>query len=134
MEASTGIRVDRWLWAVRLYKTRSLAAVACTGGHVQVNGQACKPARLVRPGDFIQARSGDLTRSVKVVAVLQNRVGAKQVSQYLEDHTPPAEYERARANPKLSPGHRPKGAGRPTKKERRVLGSFFGLDINDSGH
>jgi ribosome-associated heat shock protein Hsp15 len=128
MESNPGIRVDRWLWAVRLYKTRTQASAACGGGHVQVNGLPCKPARLVRPGDLIQARTGEVTRTVKVLAVLQSRVGAKLVGRYLEDLTPASEYEQAREKARVSPGLRPKGTGRPTKKERRVLGSFFGLD------
>jgi ribosome-associated heat shock protein Hsp15 len=128
MEATSGVRVDRWLWSVRLYKTRSLASAACAAGHVKVNGHSCKPARAVRPGDVVVALTGEMTRTVKVVGVLERRVGAKVVSRYLEDLTPPSEYEKPR-DPSFAPiGQRPKGAGRPTKKERRLLGSFFGLD------
>jgi ribosome-associated heat shock protein Hsp15 len=128
MEPTPGIRVDRWLWAVRLFRTRSQASAACTAGQVQINGQPCKPARAVHPGDVILARVGEIQRTVKVLAILPARVGAKLVPQYLSDLTPPAEYEKARQKAMASPGHRPKGSGRPTKKERRVLGSFFGLD------
>lgn len=128
MESNPGIRVDRWLWAVRLFKTRTQAAAACGSGHVHLNGLPCKPARAVRPGDVLIVRGAELTRTVRVLAILSSRVGPKLVERYLEDLTPPAEYERARQRPAPPSGYRPKGAGRPTKKERRVLGSFFGLD------
>jgi ribosome-associated heat shock protein Hsp15 len=124
MEPTPAIRVDRWLWSVRLYRTRTLASNACQAGHVQVNGQRCKPSRAVRAGDVITARAGDIIRTVRVIAVLDRRVGAGLVAQYLEDRTPSAEKEKT-----VAPvGQRPRGTGRPTKKQRRVLSSFFGLD------
>lgn len=128
MEAIPAVRADRWLWAVRLYKTRSLAGAACRAGHVQINGHACKPARSVRPGDVIQALAGEINRSVKVLVVLENRVGAKLVPNYLQDLTPPSEYEKPKEKTFAPIGQRPKGAGRPSKKDRRLLGHFFGLD------
>jgi len=128
MEAISAVRADRWLWAVRLYKTRSLASAACKAGHVRINGQSCKPARSVRPGDLFQALAGGINRTVKVLAVLENRVGAKRVPDFLEDLTPPSEYEKPREKTFAPIAQRPKGTGRPTKKDRRALGSFFGLD------
>ena len=128
MEAKSAVRADRWLWAVRLYKTRSLAAAACQAGHVKINGQPCKPARSVRAGDLITALAGEIQRTVKVVAPIENRIGARLVAKYLEDLTPPAEYEKLRVKQSAPVGQRVKGAGRPTKKERRILGSFFGLE------
>jgi len=128
MEATSGVRADRWLWAVRLYKTRSLAGAACEAGHVKINGHPCKPARTVRVGDVLNAFAAEIQRTVKVLGVLENRVGAKLVAQYLEDLTPAAEYEKAREKQFTPAGIRPKGAGRPTKKERRTLGSFFGTE------
>jgi ribosome-associated heat shock protein Hsp15 len=128
MEVISAVRADRWLWAVRLYKTRSLASAACTAGHVKINGQPCKPARDVRPGDVLTALAGAITRTVKVLGVLENRIGTKLVPRYLEDLTPPSEYEKPRKKVFAPMGQRPKGAGRPTKKERRMLGSFFGLE------
>jgi ribosome-associated heat shock protein Hsp15 len=113
---------------VRLYKTRGLASDACTAGHIQVNGHLAKPARPVRAGDQVIACTGDLTRTVKVLDVLERRIGPKLVSHYLEDLTPPSEYTRAREKSHTLAGARPKGSGRPTKKERRILGSFFGLE------
>jgi len=128
MEATSAVRADRWLWAVRLYKTRSLAGAACEAGHVKINGHPCKPARTVRVGDMLHALAADINRTVKVVGVLENRIGAKLVAQYLEDLTPPAEYEKARDKHFTPIGIRPKGTGRPTKKDRRTLGTFFGSD------
>ena len=126
MDPTATTRVDRWLWSVRLFKTRTLAARACTAGHVRVNGQAVKPSRALRPGDLVNALLGEITRTVKVLAILERRVGAKSVAQYLEDHTPRSEYEKAREKFSAPTGLRPKGAGRPTKRDRRVLTSFFG--------
>ena len=128
MEPTATTRVDRWLWSVRLFKTRTLATRACNAGHVQVNGQAVKPSRAVRPGDLVNALQGEITRTVKVLAVLERRVGAKVVAQYLEDLTPQSEYEKPREKLLAPAGLRPKGAGRPTKRDRRVLTSFFGQD------
>lgn len=128
MEATSGVRADRWLWAVRLYKTRSLAGTACDAGHVKINGHPCKPARTVRVGDVLTALTGDIHRTVKVTGVLENRIGAKLVTKYLEDLTPASEYEKPRAKQIAPSGLRAKGAGRPTKKDRRRLGGFFGLE------
>jgi ribosome-associated heat shock protein Hsp15 len=89
-------RLDKWLWAVRLYKTRSLSADACRLGHVLVNGQRAKPARDVHPGEIITAKTGAIQRTVKVRGVPPSRVGAKLVPDYLEDLTPAAEYEKPR--------------------------------------
>lgn len=128
MEAISAVRADRWLWAVRLYKTRSLACAACNAGHVRINAQPCKPARSVRPGDVLTALTGEITRTVKVLAILENRVGARLVPKYFEDLTPASEFEKTKQKSFAPIGQRPKGTGRPTKKDRRLLGSFFGLD------
>jgi ribosome-associated heat shock protein Hsp15 len=116
------VRIDKWLWAVRLYKTRSLATQACRGGHVTVGGEHVKPSRTVRPGEVISARTGDILRTVKVIGVIQQRVGPKLVANYIEDQTPAEEYLRA-IQKKETAGvpQRPKGAGRPTKKDRRQI-------------
>jgi ribosome-associated heat shock protein Hsp15 len=117
------VRIDKWLWAVRLYKTRALATQACRGGHVTIAGDSVKPSRSVRVGDVIAARTGELLKTVKVLGLIGNRVGPKLVDQYIEDLTPAAEYlrvEQAREVARSVP-HRPKGSGRPTKKERRQL-------------
>ena len=125
MEELAGVRLDKWLWAVRLYKSRSLATDACHGGKVRVNGQPAKPARAVRPGDVIIASTGDLTRTVKIIGLLKSRVGPKRVPEYLEDLTPAEEYAKPRERSVAPVGSRPKGSGRPTKRDRRILDSFF---------
>ncbi|MET1071915.1 MAG: S4 domain-containing protein [Umezawaea sp.] len=114
-------RVDRWLWAVRLTKTRSDAAAACRGGHVRVNDRPAKPATTVSPGDEVRARVGDTTRIVEVVKVIQKRVGAVDASTCLIDRTPPPPPVTSVAAPVA---RRDRGAGRPTKRERRVLDKF----------
>jgi len=114
-------RIDKWLWAVRLYKTRSLAAAACREGRVTVGDQPAKPSREVRVGDLIHAANGPITHTVKVRALLEQRVGASSVSQFAEDLTPASELAKRR-EPVAEPlFRRPKGEGRPTKKDRRAL-------------
>lgn len=113
MESS---RVDRWLWAVRLTKTRPDAASACRGGHVRVNNRPAKPATPVAPGDVVSALVGDRTRIVEVLRVIQKRVGAADaVTCYLDRTPPPA------PNSVPPVAARDRGAGRPTKRDRRVL-------------
>ncbi|WP_422746952.1 RNA-binding S4 domain-containing protein [Mycobacterium sp. WMMD1722] len=112
-------RVDRWLWAVRLTKTRPDAAAACRGGHVRVNDRPAKPATTVTPGDEVRARIGDRERIVEVVRVIQKRVGAPDAATCFLDRTPP---EPPRTSVPLAV--RDRGAGRPTKRERRVLDAW----------
>jgi ribosome-associated heat shock protein Hsp15 len=109
--------VDRWLWAVRLTKTRPDAAAACRGGHVRVNDRPAKPSTTVSPGDHVRARVGDTTRIVEVVRVIQKRVGATDAATCFIDRTPAPPVVPAVAR-------RDRGAGRPTKRERRVLDRF----------
>jgi ribosome-associated heat shock protein Hsp15 len=115
------MRLDQWLWAVRLYKTRSWAADAVKAGHVTVNGQSAKPAREVRVGETIVARTPALTRTVKAIGIPPSRVAAKLVPQYLEDQTPAEEYERQKEVARMPVFMRPSGSGRPTKKDRRRM-------------
>lgn len=117
-------RVDRWLWAVRLTKTRPDAAAACRGGHVRVNGRPAKPATMVVPGDEVRARVGDTTRILEVVRVIQKRVGAEAAAVCFIDRTPPPTPEAA-----VPVARRDRGAGRPTKRERRVLDKFRTGDV-----
>ncbi|WP_028927028.1 RNA-binding S4 domain-containing protein [Pseudonocardia acaciae] len=112
-------RIDRWLWAVRLTKTRPDAAAACRGGHVRVNDQPAKPATPVTPGDQVRARINHTTRTVEVVRVIQKRVGPAAAAACFIDHTPPPP-----PTPVLPVARRERGAGRPTKRERRVLDAF----------
>jgi len=109
-------RVDRWVWAIRLYKTRSDATDACRGGHVKVNGHAAKPSTSVRVGDRVTARVHDTDRDVEVVALIDKRVGAAIATTCFVDHTPPPpEVDRTRV------AERERGMGRPTKRERRQM-------------
>jgi len=112
-------RVDRWLWAVRLTKTRPDAAAACRGGHVRVNDHPAKAATTVSPGDEVRARIGGVTRVVEVVRVIQKRVGAADAATCFIDRTPAPPPEAA-----APVARRERGAGRPTKRERRVLDRF----------
>jgi ribosome-associated heat shock protein Hsp15 len=118
------MRIDKWLWAVRLYKTRSLAIAACRAGHVKIGGRSVKPSREVHVGDVICALTGQLNRTVRVVALLDQRVGARLVGQHLEDLTPPEEYASVRAEARTRIQF-PKGWGRPTKKQRRQWEGLF---------
>lgn len=110
-------RVDRWLWAVRVFKTRSTATDACRGGHVRVNGVRAKPAQTVRAGDTVSARVNGRDRVLDVVRVIDKRVGAAVAAECVVDRSPePAPRD---AGPQVS--ERGRGAGRPTKRERRQL-------------
>jgi ribosome-associated heat shock protein Hsp15 len=115
------VRLDKWLWAVRVYKTRSQAADACRHGHITISNQKAKPSRDARVGEVIVALKDNITRTYKVLQLLDRRVSAKLAREFVEDQTPAAELEKLR-QPAFRPiGLRPKGTGRPTKKERRLL-------------
>ncbi|HKX69802.1 MAG TPA: RNA-binding S4 domain-containing protein [Acidimicrobiales bacterium] len=115
-------RVDRWLWAVRLYKTRSDATAACRGGHVRINGAPAKPATTVRVGDRVEARAHGRQRVLEVARIIDKRVGAAVSAECMVDHSPPPP-TRDREAPTFT---RDIGAGRPTKRERRRLDRFRG--------
>lgn len=109
-------RVDRWLWAVRIYKTRTEATAACRAGRVRVNGTAAKPSTQVHPGDRVEVHVRDRHRDLEVVRAVERRVGSGVVPDCLVDQSPPAPKEVAPAVL-----HRDPGSGRPTKRERRLL-------------
>jgi ribosome-associated heat shock protein Hsp15 len=113
-------RVDRWLWSVRLYKTRAEATAGCRGGHVRLNGHVAKPAAQVRVGDRIEARVHRRDRVVEVTKVIDTRVGAPIAAECYIDHSPPPAAE----PPLVAP--RARGTGRPTKRERRQLDRWRG--------
>ena len=112
-----GTRIDRWLWTVRLVKTRSLAAQACRAGHVQINDVRAKPAAPVKVGDTVRARLGGRERVVEVARLLNTRVGAEAAAGCLIDRSPPPPAR----DPLAGLGRRGPGAGRPTKRDRRQL-------------
>lgn len=118
---SEEVRIDKWLWAVRIYKTRSLATEAIRNGRVKVGGQVVKPSREVRLNDEIDIHLGIYHKTVKVTGLLHNRVGAALVQNYLEDLTPQEEYEKLKTQQEMKPEFRPRGLGRPTKKHRRLI-------------
>jgi len=115
------MRVDKWLWAARLYKTRSLAQQACEGGKVDVNGQAAKPARAVRPGDRLHVTLGEWRRELVVAALSERRGPAPEAQALYQDLSPPPPPRALRPPPAVV---RPRGLGRPTKRERRIQDRF----------
>jgi ribosome-associated heat shock protein Hsp15 len=115
------IRVDKWLWSVRLFKTRNQAIDACKAGKVKIDGNAIKPSRIIKIDDILTVSLGPLLRTIKVKELLNNRVSAKLVPDYLEDLTPKEEYERVQLMKEFNAEKRDRGIGRPTKKDRRHI-------------
>ena len=120
------LRIDKWLWAVRIFKTRTMAGDACRAGKVKIDGNAVKPSRTLKPGDEMTVSIGPLLRTVKIKALIHNRVSAKLVPDALEDLTPPEEYERIKFMHELNAERRDRGTGRPTKKDRRNIDRLKG--------
>ncbi|HQG07686.1 RNA-binding S4 domain-containing protein [Seramator thermalis] len=118
------VRIDKWLWAVRIFKTRTIAAEAIKKGRVMVGGVAVKPSRMIRVGDVVQVRKPPVTFSFKVLALSDKRMGAKLVPQFMENITPPDQYELLELNKISGFVDRQRGTGRPTKKDRRNLEQF----------
>ena len=114
-------RIDKWLWVVRIYKTRSIATEACAGGKVKIEGNTVKASRMVRKGDIIQVRKRVIKYEYKVLKIAEKRMGAKLVPDFLEDITPEEELDKLESAHKQPLQTREKGQGRPTKKERRVM-------------
>ena len=125
------VRIDKWLWAVRLYKTRTIAAEACRKGQVSLGGVNLKPSRMVTVGDVVSVRKPPITLSFKILQAIENRVSAKLVPEMLEDVTPPEQYELLELSKIGGFVDRARGTGRPTKKERRDLDSFLSDDFFD---
>ncbi|MDR2454455.1 MAG: RNA-binding S4 domain-containing protein [Bifidobacteriaceae bacterium] len=125
MEGEAGkVRVDVWLWSARLCKSRSLASAACKAGHVRLNGERAKPSALVRPGDEVRLRGPGRERIVQVKRLLVKRVGAPLAAEAYEDHSPPPPPRLALET--IPFAVRERGAGRPTKAERRELDRLRG--------
>ncbi len=116
------VRIDKWLWAVRVFKTRSMASQACRAGKVEIDGQEVKPSREVKEGDEVKVEiNPHFTRTLKVLQILSNRVGAKLVPEFAEDLTTEEEYNRLKKYNELNWEKRDRGVGRPTKRERRQI-------------
>lgn len=119
------VRIDSYLWAVRIFKTRSIAQDACKKGRVAINNITAKPAKMVSPGDTISVRKPPVTFSFRVIRTASNRMGAKLVPEYIENVTPADQYELLEMKKMSGYIDRAHGLGRPTKRERRDLDQFF---------
>ncbi|MBR1541027.1 MAG: RNA-binding S4 domain-containing protein [Bacteroidaceae bacterium] len=132
-------RIDKWLWAVRIFKTRSIAAEACKKGRVTLNGSQAKPAHTVKEGDVVGVKKPPITWSFKVKQAIEKRIGAKLVNEMMENVTTPDQLELLEVSKINGFVNRAKGTGRPTKKERRELDEFtdpvfmadFDFDFDD---
>jgi ribosome-associated heat shock protein Hsp15 len=117
-------RIDKWLWAMRIFKTRSLATDACKKGRIIINGLEAKPSHEVKPGEMIFIRKLPVVYTVKVIALTNNRLPAPRVKEFMEDLTSPEEIQKLKINESAF-FRREKGTGRPTKKDRRLIDDIF---------
>lgn len=129
-------RIDKWLWAARIFKTRSIAADACKNGRVTFNGMNMKPSRTIKEGDVVSVKKTPVTYSFKVLKAIEQRVGAKLLPEIYENVTDPKQYELLQMSRISGFIDRAHGTGRPTKKERRALDAFvdpvmFGFDDDE---
>lgn len=137
-------RIDKWLWAARIFKTRTLAAAACKKGQVSMQGTQLKPSRMIKEGDVVSVRKPPITYSFRVLQTIEKRVGAKLIPEILENVTDPQQYELLEMSKISGFIDRAKGLGRPTKKDRRSMESFkteqpeffgdfdFSFDLDDN--
>lgn len=133
MTALKEARIDKWLWAARIFKTRSQASDACKNGRVMMNGVRVKPSRTIKAGETISVKKPPITYSFKVLSAIEQRVGAKLLAGIYENVTDPKQYELLEMSRISGFVDRARGTGRPTKKERRALDAFaepefFGFD------
>ena len=140
MSENNEARLDKWLWAARIYKTRTLAADACKNGRITINGSQAKPARTVKVGDQVGVKKAPVTYTFRVLQTIEKRVGAKLLPEILENITSPEQYELLEMSKISGFVNRARGTGRPTKKDRRALDEFnapvfmdedFDFDIDD---
>lgn len=129
-------RIDKWLWAVRIYKTRSIAADACKNGRVTINNVNVKPSHMVKAGEVVSVKKPPITYSFKILKTIEQRVGAKLIPEVYENVTDAKQYELLEMSKISGFVDRARGTGRPTKKERRALDAFvdpamFGFDEED---
>lgn len=119
------VRIDKFVWSIRCYKTRSEATEACNGNKVQINGAPVKPSKEVKIGDTVSVRKGIIQYTYKVLQLTENRMGAQLVPEYVENLTPQSELDKAHAPRETFFVKRDRGTGRPTKKERRELDALW---------
>ncbi|NDV64820.1 RNA-binding S4 domain-containing protein [Bacteroides sp. 224] len=124
-------RIDKWMWAVRIFKTRTIAAEACKKGRITVNGALVKPSRMVKSSDIIQVKKPPIIYSFKVLQAIEKRVGAKLVPEMMENVTTPEQYELLEMSKVSGFVGRARGMGRPTKKDRRSLEDFTAPEFLD---
>ena len=124
-------RIDKWMWATRIFKTRTIAAEACKKGRVTINGSFVKAARSIKVGDVIQVKKPPITYSFKVLQTIEKRVGAKLVSEYMQNVTTPDQYELLEMSKVSGFVDRARGTGRPTKKDRREIEDFTDPEFQD---
>jgi ribosome-associated heat shock protein Hsp15 len=122
---SQTIRIDKWLWAVRIYKTRSIAIEECKKGRITIDGIEVKPSRDLKIGDVLEIRKPPITYVFKVIQLTDKRMGAKMVPEYLEDLTPKEQFKVLEMQKMMQWSERDRGTGRPTKKERRDIDDFL---------
>ena len=121
------IRIDKWMWAVRLFKSRSMAADFCERGRVKINDQTVKASRIVKEGEVITIHLGPFHKQVRIIKLLEKRMSAAMVKDYFEDITSPEALEKLRLHKLAAASYNLKGQGRPTKKDRREMNDFFNL-------
>lgn len=126
---NTEARVDKWLWAARIFKTRTMAAAACKKGQVSMKGALLKASRMIKAGDVVDVRKPPITYSFKVLQPIEKRVGAKLIPEILENVTSPQQYEILEMSKISGFIDRARGTGRPTKKDRRSLDAFAQEDV-----
>nr|WP_314287288.1 RNA-binding S4 domain-containing protein [uncultured Capnocytophaga sp.] len=119
------MRIDKYLWCVRYFKTRNIATEACKKGHIKVNGETAKPSREIYKNDQIIVRKNQINYQLEVLDIPENRVGAKIVDLYRQDNTPPEAFEQAEMQKLVQEYYREKGEGRPTKKDRRAIDNLL---------
>jgi ribosome-associated heat shock protein Hsp15 len=122
-------RIDKWLWAARIFKTRSIAADACKNGRVTIGGVNVKPSHTVKAGETVSVRKPPVTYSFKILKTIEQRVGAKLLPEIYENVTPPDQYELLEMNRISGFVNRARGMGRPTKKDRRAMDAFVGPSL-----
>ena len=139
IKAAATARIDKWLWAARIFKTRTVASDACKNNRISVNGISVKPSHMIKAGDHVAVKKSPITYTFKVLMCIEQRIGAKFVPQIYQNVTDPKQYELLEMSRISGFVDRARGTGRPTKKERRSLDNFsdlalFGLDDDWDGH